>query len=453
LTMASPPLARTIPRIEWLLAGAVLLALGYAAWFFLRIGHLPQPFYYRVSDSLMDLFSTAYWANGSGAYTTWHAIYPPLSFVFLRVFSLRRCYAFNDFAGRGCDWLALTALGAFFCLNAVLVYKTYRLVDPRTAFVRALAISMGLPMLYALERGNLLIPCFTCFVLGYGDLLRREWQRALALALSINFKPYLLFSMLPFLARGRWRWLIVCGIAGLAVYLATYAAYGSGSPLAIIANEGRYAVVASNRYFLDIYNATSYWPLIRLLRAAPAGLILAPPQAAKAWALALTVLLRAAQVASLACLVASPFRPSKVNVRRLGAMVAAVSLTAFTTGAAGYAEIFLFFLVFFEPWRGPLRITVLVATYLLSIPADFAFLPVIHGPAQSYLGGREVMTSFGVSVGQLSRPAALLVIQCGLTALNFADLFGKVKIGVTVHIQGEDGLDFIARVAGASPRR
>ena len=52
-------------------------------------------------------------------------------------------------------------------------------------------MGLGLPMLYALERGNLLILCFTCFVLGYGDLLRQRWLRCLALASAMNFKPYL----------------------------------------------------------------------------------------------------------------------------------------------------------------------------------------------------------------------------------------------------------------------
>ena len=42
---------------------AILLSLCLCAWRFQENGYLPQPFYYRVHDSLMDLFTTARWAN------------------------------------------------------------------------------------------------------------------------------------------------------------------------------------------------------------------------------------------------------------------------------------------------------------------------------------------------------------------------------------------------------
>ena len=57
--------------------------------------------------------------------------------------------------------------------HGLLTWATYRISDARSALPRTIAMSLGLPMLYALERGNLLVPCFTCFALGYGDLIRR----------------------------------------------------------------------------------------------------------------------------------------------------------------------------------------------------------------------------------------------------------------------------------------
>jgi len=68
----------------------------------------------------------------------------------------------------------------------------------------------------------------------------------------------------------------------------------------------------------------------------------------------------------------------------------AVSITAFTTGSAGYAQIFLFFLVFYEPWRGPTRIGVLIAAYLLCMPIDYVILPGRPSRRVSAgIGGRE----------------------------------------------------------------
>jgi len=421
---AAAPAGRLQTVLEALLAFAIVIALGVAVARFLLDGYLPQPFYYQVSDSFMDLYSTAYWANHDDAYDIWHSIYPPLSFIFLRLFSLHGCYRFDSFSGRDCDWLAPTVLCLFFALNIALVHKTYRLIDPCTAGMRTVAMAAGLPMLYALERGNLLIPCFTCFVLGYGNLLRAKPPRWLALALAVNFKPYLLVATVPFLVARRWSWLAGGAVAGLGVYLITLAIYGAGSPFQIIGNETKYAVATTGRYFADLYYATSFWPLIRMLRAAPTGLALVSPGVAGLIALTLTILLRGAQAGAAGCIAAAAFRPAAVDVRRFGAMIAALSLTTFTTGSAGDAQIFLFFLILFEPWRGAARIAILISTYLLCLPLDFAFLLVRQDPTMSFLGGRVVTPQTGVSFGQLARPAILLMIQYGLIVINFQDIIG-----------------------------
>ena len=398
-------------------AGVVLAGFGLASR-----GYLPQPFYYRVSDTLMDLHRPALWAHGLDAYHRWRALYPPLSFVILQLASLGRCYAGDEFAARDCDWLAPAILMGVFLLNGVVVFAAYRRNDPRTAAPRAVAVALGLPMLYALERGNLLIPCFTAFALGYADLLRKGWPRWTALAMAFNFKPYLALVALPLAIKRQWAFVAGCAAIGVLIYIVTLAVYGSGSPWEIIANDGRYSAAASKGDFADLYFATAYWPLIRLLGAQSPSIILAPPAIAHLLAIALTAALRTAQVAALACLALAAWRPDRTEVRRLAALVAAVSITAFTTGSAGYSQIFLLFLVFFEPWRGPLRVTMLTAAYLLCLPVDWVLIPIIHQAAPSYLGGRTVMTDFGLSVGQILRPGLLLVIQTALVMLNLADL-------------------------------
>jgi len=119
------------------------------------------------------------------------------------------------------------------------------------------------------------------------------------------------------------------------------------------------------------------------------------------------------------------FRPGATKIRRFGAMVACISLTAFTTGSAGYVQIFMLFLLFYEPCRGPLRIAILTCAYLLCLPVDQTLFPVIHERAVSFLTGRTVMGRFGLSLGQLIRPGLLLIIQYGLIGLNFTDLLQR----------------------------
>ena len=409
-------------RVEWLFAVGIMVLIAVAGERFAVDGFLPQPFYFLVDQTLMDLYSTAYWDVHGGAYLTWHSLYPPLSFVFVDLFSIHKCYARGAAAGRLCDWRSATSLLLFFILNVWLVFRSYRWMRIEAPAPRTIAVCLGLPMLYALERGNLLIPCFTAFVLAFGDLLRWKPARWLAMAVAVNFKPYLIFSLLPFVGRRAVGGLILCGLLFLAVYGLTFLAEGAGSPLEVIANESRYAGAKTSTLFSDIYFATSYWPLIRLLRAAPPGLTLATPEVARAIALSLEILIRLSQVAFFACCALALLRPRPIDVRRFGAMVACISLTAFTTGSAGYVQIFLFFLLLYEPWRGPIRMTMLIGAYLLCLPVDYVILPVVHDHAVSFLSGRAVVTRFGLSVGQLVRPGILLVIQWGLIVINFGDL-------------------------------
>ncbi|MEO8812697.1 MAG: hypothetical protein ABI376_07280, partial [Caulobacteraceae bacterium] len=406
------------------MAVAVLAAFALVAWRFARDGYLPQPFHYDVAGSLMDLYNTAYWANRAGAYEVWHAIYPPLSFVFLRLASIHACYGADGVAGRHCDWLARWVLVAFFAVNGPLVFEAYRRVDPRTALPRAVATSLGLPMLYGLDRGNLLIPCFTFFVLGQGGLLRSRPLRWLSLAVSLNFKPYLLMIIVPYFVRRQWRWLAGLGVAGLAVYLVSFALEGSGTPGQIFEDIRLYLSGLSGTHWANIYYATSFWPLAHLMTSGASFSAAMSPGAVSAWGAALRLAMRAAQAGCLVCLIAGCLNPSRVNVNRFGALAAAFLLTTVTAGSSGYAQIFLFFLVFLEPWRGFTRITILICVYLLCIPADLALWPVIQPPAHSWLGARDVIPDFGVSLGQLLRPAVLLIVQFGLIALNLQDSLG-----------------------------
>jgi len=407
---------------EWVFAGAILmlgaLALGRAA----IDGFLPQPFYFHVDNTGMDLYSIAFWANNPGAYTRWKSIYPPLSFLFMRLISVHECYSTSPIIGRSCDWRPLAALITLFTVNIWLVFFSFKKMNIKASMPRTVAVCVGLPMLYTLERGNLLLPCFTCFVLAFGDLLRWRVSRWLAMALAINFKPYLAFSVLAFLGRRAWGGLLVCAVLFSAIYGFTYLKEGMGSPVEVISDELQYAGLRSVRFFSDVYFATSYWPLIRLLRASPPGLALAPHVVAEAISLGLEILIRLYQVGFFACCAVAILRPAAIDVRRFGAMVACISLMAFTTGSAGYVEIFLFFLLFYEPWRGTTRIVMLTSAYLLCLPFDWMLLPVVHDHAVSYLSGRMVTTTFGLSVGQVVRPGVLMIIQFCLIAINFQDL-------------------------------
>lgn len=411
-------------RIECLFAFLLLASIVCALVHLGRQGYLPQPFYYQIGASEMDLYSTAYWAYHQGAYTVWHSLYPPISFDFLRLFTVPACYFADEATGRRCDPIASIFLYGMFLLNLVLVWLTYRRVDRLTAIPRTIAVAAGLPMLYALERGNLLIPCFTAFVLGAGTLVSSPVWRKVALAVSVNFKPYLLVVILPAVARRDWRWLLGFGVIGLLIYGVTFLLQGDGTPAQLLTGMGAYAGGKQDALWANLYFSTSYWPLIRFLEARQAFAATMGPRSIAIIGGCLVGLMRMAQIGSAGCMVAAIARPSRIDANRFMALYAALIFTTVTNGSSGYAQFFLYFLVFLEPWRGAIRIAILISAYLLCLPADQVIWPMMHGATYSFLGGREVSYSFGVSVGQILRPGLLLVVQFGLIALNLRDSFG-----------------------------
>ncbi|MDQ2764517.1 MAG: hypothetical protein M3Y22_13885, partial [Pseudomonadota bacterium] len=411
VALADPRRRRSLAiGLEGLLAAAVVIALTVDLWRFHAVGYLPQPFLYDLNYPLMGLYDTAYWANNAGAYDIGKNIYPPLSFVFLRLTTVHRCYRETALLGRDCDLAVRWVILGFYIANVVLMWRCFRRLDPATAAPRTIAMTLGLPMLYGLECANLIIVAFTFFVLGYAGARRPGPLRWLALGLAINFKPYLLVLLAPAAVRRNWRWLSACALAAGGVYAVTFAVQHGGSPFELTRNLTLYAVNVNHKYWSDLYYGTSYWPLIRFMSAQFLRLGLSSSHAGDAWRAVFTLLIFGAQIGAVTCLIGGALRPAEVNPHRFAAMVVAIVLTTIATGQSGYVQIFLFFLIFLEPGRGLVRIVILACVYLLSIPADYVLAPVIDTPAWSWLGGRPVQAHFGISLGQLIRPAVLMVI-------------------------------------------
>lgn len=400
---------------ETLLGLVVVGSVVWAGWRLSQDGLLPQPFFWVVSDTLMDWHNPAYWAHNSGAYEVWRSVYPPLSFVFLKIFSSGACYVNDPFAGRECDrWGQISLLG-FWLLNAALLYRHFRAIDPRTALVRTVVLVVGMPMLFGLERGNLIIPCFTAFILGHSRLLRSARARWLAQAFAINFKPYLVLTLIPFLVRRRWRWFEGAGIATLAVYLVTLALIGGGTPMEIARHTGELAALQTGSAWSDLYYATSYAPLVRFMTSDFPVMDYVGSRPVEALTLILPLLTLAGQVAVVAAVGATWLRQAPVPMQWMNGAICAMILSSSQPSA--YAQIFMLFFVFMEPWKGPTRIMMLVCAYALSLVGDYALFDIPQLPMESWLSGREVLPSVGVALGQFVRPGLVLLIQFGFAGL------------------------------------
>ncbi len=417
--------------IEYMLALCILALLVRAGWTLHAYGYLPQPFFYEPSDTWMDWFNTAYWARDPGTYDVWGTIYPPLSFVVIRLMGIDACYAPSSLTSamltiRDCDWLGIAAMHGIFLFNVVLVALTFRKIDPRTAFPRSVALALGMPMLFALERGNILLLTFTCFLLAFGPLLRSARLRWLAAGMAINFKVYLLGSVVALLLKRRWRWVEGTLIATIVVYVASYFLLGGGTPTQIIRNITRYSSGFEAAQVLDIWYSITYLPLISLLQgtAFPVSSAVGS-QTAELGLLILPLLMRAGQLAIVLAALAAWLRPEVIPGHRVVLLGTAMALIS--SEAGGYTQILVIMLVFMERWRGFARPMAILLAYVLCLPGDILVGSVPPFVRDSYFAGRMVEIHMGVGLGMFLRPGLLIAIAIALSCATIRDVIDDIR--------------------------
>jgi hypothetical protein len=407
------------PIVEWLLALGVLASLAHTAAFLLTDGYLPQPFVFDTNDTFMDWFNTAFWANRPGAYDVWRSIYPPLSFVFLDLTTLPGCYLSSPFHARDCDWLARATITIFYLLDVALVAIAFRNADPRTAWPRTLAFGLGLPLLFTLERGNLILVALAAFVIAYGPITASRGARALATAITINFKPYLVLPALAHVLRREWRALELAGIASIALYLATLAWVGSGSPAELAANTANWVSFVAGQVWNEVNYSTSYAPLLLMRESQLPLLEFVPSRLIEGIEAAVPVAIQSTRLIALAALAAAWLQPRAATQARIAAILLGTYLTGQSPG--GYTQAFLLFLVLLEPARGGAALAV-AAAYLLCLVGDWPLASVLDLKLDSWLTGRPVAPQFGITLGQFARPGLVILIVWALALDTIAQV-------------------------------
>ncbi|MDE1914939.1 MAG: hypothetical protein KGJ57_05370 [Sphingomonadales bacterium] len=406
---------------EWCLAGIIVLMALRAALFFAMKGYLPEPFFYESSDTWMDWFNTAWWAHDRGIYDSWASIYPPVSFVILRLMGLSHCYV-TPAAGpevRLCDWLGVVAIHAFYVLDVVLVSLSFVKVDRRTAVPRSLCFALGMPLLFGLDRGNLILVALACVVLAFGPLVHRARLRWLALAVAINLKVYIVAALAAQLLRRRWRWTEGAAIATVAVYLASYAALGLGTPGEIIRNIREFASADSPAGVLDVWYPATYLPLTKLLTGTSFPIIVLLGSRVMDWgAIILPAILHTAQATILLGAVAAWLRPHLVPPYR--ATMLGLSFALISSEAGGYTPCLMLFFVLMERWEGRLRPIAIILCYVLSIPGDLVLSNVLSMAQESFLAGHTVLVDRGIGLGMFLRPLGTLLIPSLLAVQTMA---------------------------------
>jgi hypothetical protein len=409
--------------MEWLFAAAILLSITGLVRDVMTDGYLPGPFLYAKSDTFMDWYNPAYWANNPGAYSEWSSVYPPFAFLFLKIFTRSSCYAESPYLGRDCDPQGYVIITLFTIVNFILAWRAYHKINRITAVPRAIAVGLGLPVLYAWERANLIVPCFTAFILAYGNILRSARLRALFAAISFNFKTYVILAVAGRFMRRDWVWLEWCGLFIMVVYGASFVIFGAGDPITLAHNMLGFTHTPDNNVTWDVIDFTTTYNALLTVLKSPLPILAfvgsAPIEAAER---AVPLLIGTGAVGVLACLAYAIWRPMTCSRARVSALTLLLFMSI-SLVPGGYSAEFALFFVFFERWRGPGRIFALMGAYLWCIPVDMRLVTLTREINFSFLSQRAALTEHGLLIGQLLRPGLMLLIEYALVWASASDIF------------------------------
>lgn len=400
----------------------ILAGLARVAWVFLVEGYLPHPFFYDLDDSFMDWYNPTYWANNRGAYDIWNTVYPPLSFVVQRILSISDCYQNHSYAVRSCDPIGPYVTGTGYLVSTVAVFFALRRQNRETALVRAGAFGLSFPMLFTLERANLLLVCFMCFVLAFGRFFKSARIKWIWLAAAVNFKPYVILYLGSQLVKRRWRWVEGAALWVVIVYIVSFALNGDGTPAQVWRGLHYYALELPDAFiFAESYYSSSLEPIVHMMSGNLPLITVLGSQTVEGVSWLAPVLVRSAEGGIALAFLAVMWKPTAVSSHRLGALTFSLLLTV--TDPGGYVQMFLIFFVFFERPRGPFSIIALIAAYLLCISYDVQLYTLDHQARDVYLTGRQVEYKFGIDLGTFARPLLTLLIAYAIAGATLIDVW------------------------------
>jgi hypothetical protein len=212
----------------------------YYLYYFNVFGYLPSAFIYDKSDTFMDFFNVLYWSYDNGRYTEWGSVYPPLCFLIIRLIN----FLFNgEVLGEPTfmrDGSLYVIVGICICYLAAPIYmlKTkywgdFTGLDKILIYLTAIASA---PMLFALERGNLLLIAPLLLSVAISTI---GTKRCIFIALLINLKPYFVILMIYYIIKRNWKGLLTCSLVAASIFTITGA-------------------LLDNQFFIFFYNIFNY---------------------------------------------------------------------------------------------------------------------------------------------------------------------------------------------------
>jgi hypothetical protein len=238
-------------------------------------------------------------------------------------------------------------------------------------------------------------------------MLGSRFSRAIAIATTINFKPYLVIPSLALAVRRDWRNLELAAVATVALYLVTLFLFGSGSPFEIVDNTRYFASFVAGQFWAQSYLSTTYATLLMVNDSPFPILTFVSSRVVETAIWLIPTVILATQLAAAAGLIAAWVQPRSITLSRNIALLVGAHLV--TQSPGGYTLTFLVFPVFLEVVRRPSQMIALISVYALSINFDQIIATVVDTNAKSWLSGVSAHSSFGLAIGQFVRPGLVIL--------------------------------------------
>ena len=216
-------------------------ALIYYIFFLNKNGYLPSPFLYDKNDTFMDFYNPLYWAYKAGRYLEWKSIYPPLNFLILKLFGFFSSFEANQTAFEIRKVYSFLILNIFFCYFVfpilILKNRNWRVFNKIQLWLIYFIFIFSAPMLFALERGNLIILTILLITFVFSE---NRLIKLISISILINLKPYFALLLLLYFSKKNWRELVLCIFLTGGIFIATGFILG-GDFLAFFLNLFHYA--------------------------------------------------------------------------------------------------------------------------------------------------------------------------------------------------------------------
>jgi len=418
---------------------ANLIGIAYYVHSFIELGYLPSPFIYDKSDTFMDFFNVLYWAYDSGRYTDWGSIYPPLSFFIVKFINFVAGGASSGEPAtmRVSSPIVLAAISIIYLAIpfGVIKMRMWRVFDATQKMIMYLILITSVPMLFTLERGNviIIIPLFLALMLE-----KIGWLRVICIAILINIKPYFALLLFYYVARNN-----LIGLAR-AVLVSAFVFFATG--LALDSNFMHFfGNIFSFAQMQDIFSLREIMAMPSSISAFSATLkhpdasILALRYFSEEFISGVIVLIEVTKWSVIAlafiicCVKSNKLRDAEIFC------IILVAITNLGVWVGGYSVIFYLVLIPVV-FKLKYRIVYISLLALMSIPLDS--IPVINeyiGSQYSYVSDVNVGVQWTLGFGAVLRPilnfSFLLALTMGFLMADRTSMlrnaFGKINLKVS----------------------